>query len=161
MSPSDPPGNDPFTPPLPNVFLMADRRRDKTAAARRTNVAGRRAYDYGPGMQPQTPPPSPSVPVASAPLSQGLSAFAQAVLTEVAREAEGAPEIEAAFVRPDGLEFMLTGSVRLGAGIAVAVAVLERVQRKIAPSFEPLLDGTYRPTGKRMVQGWLVAFERT
>lgn len=106
----------------------------------------------------EMPNASPGAPASQTP--QGLSPLALAMLEAARREAEACPDIEAAFVRPDGGAFVMTGSVRMGIGLVHAIAALERVQSQVAPSLEPLLDGDYRPTGKRMVQGWVVAFER-
>lgn len=93
-------------------------------------------------------------------MPQVLGPLALAVLEAIRREAEACPDIEAAFVRPDGGAFVMTGSVRMGIGLVHAIAALEHAQLQVAPSLEPLLDGDYRRTGKGTVQGWLVAFER-
>ena len=83
-----------------------------------------------------------------------------ATLVDVVREeAERIPSVEAVYVRPDGLEFVMTGSDPSPAMYEACGEVASRVQQVVDASGAVYVEGGWR-RNQAPIEGWIVAYSR-
>ncbi len=74
--------------------------------------------------------------------------------------ARALPYVEEAFVREDGLEFLLVGSEPSPEGAELAAEFSVALQRTFLPQFDQLLEGGYELRCERPLEGFRRVFKR-
>jgi hypothetical protein len=81
-------------------------------------------------------------------------------VTAVRREAAGLTFVGAAYVAPNGREFLFQGSLPLAKGLKPTMQALARIQMALAPSLTPFFDAWYYPAGEPAREGWECVYRR-